>query len=325
MGRHVWFRTPTKDDRKDIFDLYLAKVSHSPDLDTPERRDELARITSGYSPAMIEQISSMALTYAHHDGREAFEWPDLLEAMTTVESGTAIGQEYIPEEKRAVAIHEAGHAIAAHVYFKEVESTRLSIRRRGSSGGHHQARQKEERFAAWRHEMMGRLIWGLGAMAAEHVFYNENTTGVGGDVQSATADAAMMVGQSAMSPLPIELKGEFESERERERAEAKIMKRFETIGLQIMNRAGGGMMTQDPLAAVYHDQFKRQFAAQLLGQAYMSAHLLMQHNRVAVERVAEVVMEHSEIYGDDLVKLLDAQNLQVPEVDLTDESVWPTL
>ena len=41
MGRHIWFRTPTKDDRKDIFDLYLAKVAHEPDLDTDRRRDEL--------------------------------------------------------------------------------------------------------------------------------------------------------------------------------------------------------------------------------------------------------------------------------------------
>ena len=36
MGRHIWFRTPTADDRKDIFDLYLAKVDHDPDLDTRE-------------------------------------------------------------------------------------------------------------------------------------------------------------------------------------------------------------------------------------------------------------------------------------------------
>ena len=68
MGRHITFRTPTKEDRKDIFDLYLDKVAHDPDLDKPERRDEMARITSGYSPAMIDQICSMALTNAHHEG-----------------------------------------------------------------------------------------------------------------------------------------------------------------------------------------------------------------------------------------------------------------
>ena len=155
MGRHVWFRTPTKDDRKDIFDLYLGKVAHDEDLDTPKRRDELSRITNGYSPAMVEQVCSMALTIAHYDGRMAFAWDDIVEAMTTVESGTAVNVEYIPEETRAVAIHEAGHAVAGHVYMKGVESTRLSIRKRGQSLGHHQALEKEERFSSWRHEEVG--------------------------------------------------------------------------------------------------------------------------------------------------------------------------
>src|SRR5678815_5765531 len=94
MGRHIWFRTPTKDDRKNIFQLYMAKVDHDPDLDTDRRRDELARITNGYSPAMIEQVCSMALTYAHSEGREGFDRKDIVEAMTTIESGTAVGVNY---------------------------------------------------------------------------------------------------------------------------------------------------------------------------------------------------------------------------------------
>ena len=106
--------------------------------------------------------------------------------MTTIESGTAVGVNYIDEESRAVAIHEAGHAVASHVYMNDVLSTRLSIRMRGGSLGHHQAIQKEERFSSWRHEEVGNLVWTLGAMAAEHVFYGENSNGVGGDIQSAT-------------------------------------------------------------------------------------------------------------------------------------------
>ena len=65
---------------------------------------------------MIEQVCSMALTYAHHSGRERFSWEDIFEAMATVESGTAINIEYVPEETRAVAIHEAGHAAAARLH-----------------------------------------------------------------------------------------------------------------------------------------------------------------------------------------------------------------
>ena len=77
MGRHIYFRTPTWEDRRDIFDLYLGKVAHDAELDKPRSRDELARITNGYSPAMIDQVCSMALTYAHSDGREFFERADL--------------------------------------------------------------------------------------------------------------------------------------------------------------------------------------------------------------------------------------------------------
>ena len=46
---------------------------------------------------MIEQVTSMALTIAHHSGRERFSWDDLVESITTLESGTAIGIEYIEQ------------------------------------------------------------------------------------------------------------------------------------------------------------------------------------------------------------------------------------
>src|SRR5205807_1091819 len=64
FGRIITFRMPTREDRKDIADLYFGKKAHDPDLDTPGRREEFARITQGYSPAMIEQALSMALMYA---------------------------------------------------------------------------------------------------------------------------------------------------------------------------------------------------------------------------------------------------------------------
>jgi cell division protease FtsH len=326
MGRHVWFRTPTVKDRLDIFDLYIDKVAHEEDLDRPERRDEIARITNGYSPAMIEQVCSMALTHAHHEGRERFDWKDLVEAMTTIESGTAVNIEYVPDETRAVAIHEAGHAVAGHVYMKGSESVRLSIRRRGQSLGHHQAREKDERFSSWRSEEMGRLIWTLGAMAAERVFYGENSTGVGGDVQSGTARAAWMVGSCGMGPERIELEGKYSRRAYEDEKRDKIMKRFEQIGLQIMNRSGeGGPLHPDPIAGVLADQDKRRMVAQLLGQAYLSAHLLVEANRDGLERIANELVERKEMHGNEVLDLLDGVGLRQPEVDLTDDRVWPKI
>jgi ATP-dependent Zn protease len=325
MGRHIWFRTPTKDDRKDIFDLYLEKVEHAADLDSPERRDELARMTNGYSPAMIEQVCSMALTYAHSDGRVEFDRSDIVEAMTTIESGTAVGVNYIEEESRAVAIHEAGHAVASHVYMQDIMSTRLSIRMRGNSLGHHQVIEKEERFSRWRHEEVGNLVWTLGAMAAEHVFYGENTNGVGGDIQSATWRVARMVGMSGMGPEPIALDpDDFPDEASLREAERDITDRFERIGLQIMNRArGGSMMESDPMAAVLSDPAKRCAAAQILGQAYLTAVCCMRHNREAVAAVADALVRRRELYGDEVIELLDRARPEAPAIDVADRSIWP--
>jgi ATP-dependent Zn protease len=324
LGRHVWFRTPTKHDREDIFDLYLGKVDHDADLDRPERRDELARVTNGYSPAMVEQVVSMALTLAHHSDREAFGWDDMTEAMTTLEAGTAVDIDYVPQETRAVAIHEAGHAVAGHVYMKGTESTRLSIRMRGGSLGHHQAREKEERFSRWRSEEFARLVWGLGSMAAEHVYYGENATGVGGDVQSVTAQAAYMVGASAMGPMFVDLPKVADETEEETRT--RIMKRFEQIGLQIMNRtSGGGPMAVDPISSVLSDGDKRRAAAQILGQAYVAAHNLVLANKDAVGRVADALVEKRELFGDDLVSLLDSLELEAPEVDYTQDEAWPRI
>jgi cell division protease FtsH len=324
MGRHVWFRTPTKQDRLDVLDLYLGKVAHEPELDLQTRREEIARVTNGYAPAMLEQVTSMALTIAHHSNREALTWDDLVEAMTTLEAGTAVGIEYIPEESRAVAIHEAGHAAAGHVYLKGAESTRLSIRMRGGALGHHQALEKEERFSRFRSEEFARLVWALGAMAAERVFYGENSNGVGGGVLRVTAPAASMVGASAMGPEPFAVTPR-EDETEEE-ARERILKRFEKIGLQIVNRTGGGgPFDANPIGAVLGDQDKRAIVGQLVGQAYVAAHNLVLHNREAVEHIADVLNARRELFGDELLNLLDESKITIPDVDLSEENSWPTM
>jgi ATP-dependent Zn protease len=323
MGRHIWFRTPTKDDRLDILDLYLNKVDHEPDLDTDRRRDELARITNGYSPSMLEQCCSMALAIAHTEGRREFAWRDIVEAMTTVETGTAQNIEYIQEETRAVAIHEAGHAAAGHVYLeKDVLSTRLSIRKRGGSLGHYQSMEKDERFSHFRSRVMGSLIMTLGAMAAEHVFYGENSQGVSGDVASATATAAAMVGIWAMGPDPVHMWGSLELDDDVK----AVLARLERIGAAIMNRSGSpGMFGDNPVGAVLANPDKKRAAAQILGQAYVTAYALMATNRPGLERIADTLVERKELHGDEVGALLESAGLTRPELDLMNPATWPSV
>ena len=202
MGRHVWFRTPTKDDRKDIFDLYLAQGRPRA---RPRHRQAPRRAGPHHQRLLAGDDRAGVLDGADlraPDGRAVFGWGDIVEAMTTVESGTAVGVEYVPEETRAVAIHEAGHAAAGHVYMKDRLSTRLSIRMRGGSLGHHQAIEKEERFSALALTRRSAAWSGrLGAMAAERVFYGENTPAWPATC-SATRAAALMVGLCGMAPEP---------------------------------------------------------------------------------------------------------------------------
>jgi ATP-dependent Zn protease len=324
MGRHIWFRTPTKDDRRDIFELYITKVAHEAELDTPKRRDEMARITHGYSPAMIEQVCSMALTYAHADSRYEFNWRDLVESMTTVESGTAVGIDYVPEETRATAIHEAGHAIASHLYMENLLSTRLSLRMRGNSLGHHYATQKEEKFGAWRHEEFGGLIHTLGAMAAEETFYGETTTGVAGDLGMVTRAGAWMAGVYGMAPQPIDFGDRVQGVQRLRHEQARILERFEEIGLKLMNR-GAAPISGSRIAAILDDRAKRKMVAQLLGQAYYIAYHAMQQNRAAVEYVADVLIERKELHGDEVVDLLDSADLKLPVLDYLNEETWPKI
>jgi hypothetical protein len=103
------------------------------------------------------------------------------------------------------------------------------------------------------------------------------------------------------------------------------MQRYEQIGVQIMNRASGGPLGGDPIAGVLGDRDKRAFAAQLLGQAYVSAHMLIEHNKAAVERIAERLIEKKELFGDELVEILEEAKLKIPKVDLTQAKAWPAV
>jgi hypothetical protein len=93
-----------------------------------------------------------------------------------------------------------------------------------------------------------------------------------------------------------------------------------------MNRTRGSAdFGGDPIASVLQDRDKRALAAQILGQAYVTAENFIAANKTAVERIADAVIEKQELYGDDLMRLLDAQHLQRPEIDWTKEETWPQM
>ena len=105
--------------------------------------------------------------------------------------------------------------------------------------------------------------------------------------------------------------------------EPTVERRLERIGNRIMTRASAGSpMMGDPIAAVLGDPEKRRAAAQLLGQAYVTAYTLVAINREKIERIADTLVERKELHGDEVVDLLDSVGLIRPRLDLTDPTTW---
>jgi cell division protease FtsH len=306
FGRQIVFLTPNREARKDIAALYFDKKQHDPSLDTPERRDEFARVTEGYSPADIEQVLSLALLYAFEDGRETFVWKDIREAMGNVEAGLLIPVEYTERDRIAVARHELGHAVASHFFERDRSHVRLSIRRRadpkagGEIGGYHKSLPAEDEWLTFRSQLAARLRAMLGAIASEHVFYGENTTGVTGDLIQATGVATQMVGIVGMGA---------------DRLDPDMSTRAANIGEQLISvvQATQGAHVQGTFpGAVLNNPRARRTAAQLLGHAYIDDWRLMNVNKEAIDQAAEALIAQGELVGDEIAGLLDSVGLREP-------------
>jgi ATP-dependent Zn protease len=303
FGRQIIFRMPTKEDRKDIAELYFSRKKHDPEMDTAARRDEFARVTDGYSPAMIEQATSLALMYAFEDGRDAFNWRDMRESMGNIEAGLAHPVVYTERERIAVARHELGHAVAARYFLPGAASVRLSIRMRSGSLGHHRTVEKEEEFSHFRSQTAGELRHGLGAIASERVFYGENSTGVSMDLIQSTTLASAMIAVWGMGPDPLP--------PNRSRLAVSIGEYLISVAATMGDSELLG--ASNPASKALGNPRMRQAVAQVLGAAFIDDWRVMYVNKEAIDLAAEALMAQGELVGDEIAGLLDSVGLREPD------------
>src|SRR5918911_1947940 len=129
-----------------------------------------------------------------------------------------------------------------------------------------------------------------------------------------------MVGAAGMAPVPVDLPALKSADETADETRERIMNRFEEIGLKLMNRTRGSAdFHADPIAAILRDPHKNRLAAQILGQAYVTAENFVAANKEPVEAIANALVERRELYGDELVRLLDAQTFREPELDYSKE------
>ncbi|MFN2590415.1 MAG: AAA family ATPase, partial [Actinomycetota bacterium] len=277
FDRRLYFDLPTKQLRRDLLDHFLDGKSHHPELDQDETRDRLAQDTFGYSPVMIEHLLDEALLVALRDGRDGMTVADIYEAKLTEEIGQKQAVVYTEQERRAVATHEAGHAVAAFLLGKSRKLEVLSIIKRRQSLGLLAHTDLEERFTQTRSELEAMVAIALGGLAAEELFFGESGTGPGSDLAYATQIAAMMVGTLGMAGSLLSYEAVDESLVARKNLVGKVL---------------GDRDAKERAETLMHAQLERVTD-------------LLVANRDLVRALRDALIERDELVGTEIVEVLE--------------------
>ena len=276
FDRSIHFGLPNKTGRREIVDYYLDRKAHGSDLDGAERRDQLAAMTLGYSPVMLEHLLDEALVWALRDGRAAMNWHDVQQAKMTEEIGLKQPVEYSEAEKRTIAVHEAGHAVVAYLCGGETHKLEvLSIVKRRDSLGVLAHSETEERWTHTRSELLVRIHIAFGGMTAEELFFGESGTGPSSDLAYATSVAARMVGSFGM---------------------AGSLLSFEAVE--------SGPLSQGIVAKVLADESARSAAERILDGSKDEVRRLLDRNRHLVIALRDSLLERDELIGDEILDVL---------------------
>jgi ATP-dependent Zn proteases len=275
FDRSIHFDLPSRSGRREIIDYYLDRKAHAAELDKEEKRDQLAAMTFGYTPVMIEHLFDEGLVWALRESREAMSWDDLQQAKLTEEIGLKQPVEYTEVEKTTIATHEAGHAVIAHLVGLDRKLEVLSIIKRRDALGLLAHSDTSERFTRRRSELVAVIQIAFGGMTAEELFFGEAGTGPSSDLSHATTIAAQMVGSFGMAGSLIS---------------------FEAVE--------NGPITAGIVAKVLANDDGRRSVERLLGQAKSDTRSLLDENRHLVEALRDELLEREELIGDEITDVL---------------------
>lgn len=191
FDRQLWVDAPDYDGRVDVFQYYLKKVKRDDTL-TPEKA---ALDTIGYSPAQIKHIVNESVVIAHQRGAQVANYEDFRAAMETYEWGIKQPlRSMSDEEKRNVAYHEAGHAVAQFMLKPHERVWKVTIIRRGGALGLAATKPTHERYNRSDSEILAEIQVCLAARAVEEEFLGKKLNGVTSDLQRATELAGAYLG-----------------------------------------------------------------------------------------------------------------------------------
>ena len=196
FDRQIVITLPDVKARLQILEVHAKKKPLGDDVNL----ETIAKTTSGFAPADLENILNEAALLAARRKREKIMMCDIEDAMLKVVVGVEKKSRKISDkEKKLTAYHETGHAIVSSNLSSQDPVHQISIVPRGGAGGYTYYLPKEDKSYMSKNEMIDEIVSLLGGRVAESIFLDDISTGASNDIERATDIARKMVTKYGMS------------------------------------------------------------------------------------------------------------------------------
>ncbi|TRY79560.1 hypothetical protein TCAL_11699 [Tigriopus californicus] len=199
FDRQIYVPAPDIKGRSSIFKVHLSTLKT--DLDKADLSRKLAALTPGFTGADVANVCNEAALIAARELSASIVHKHFEAAIERVVAGLEKKTNVLqPEEKRTVAYHEAGHAVAGWFLEHADPLLKVSIIPRGKGLGYAQYLPKEQ-YLYSREQLYDRMCMTLGGRAAEQIFFSRITTGAQDDLQKVTKSAYAQITQYGMNEV----------------------------------------------------------------------------------------------------------------------------
>jgi cell division protease FtsH len=277
FDRVVEVTLPTAADRLEILKIHAKTSKLAPDVDL----ERLSVLTVGHSGAELANLLNEAAIIAVHADSPVITNAHIEQArdkilLGRVRAGVTVSQ----EERRLIALHEAGHAIVGLITCPEDKLHKVTIEARGRTLGAAHFAPDADRHLHTKRYLLGMLAKALGGRAAELEFFGpENvTSGAGGDLVQATNVARRMVADFGMS---------------------------DEVGLVSADASAQGGHASSQLMS----QIDTAVRGLIRAQADRAESLVREH-RAAVEAVGQALLEHDVLSADQVITIAKAHGVE---------------